>query len=178
MMSRVGKNPVLVPQGVACVIEGDKITIKGKNGELSALMSKEVTVTFENGEILVRPRDQSQQARMLWGTWKNRIKNMVNGVYEGFTIRMDINGVGYRAALEGNVLKLQLGYSHDILYPIPQGIQIKCEKPTAIAVSGADRQQVGQVAAEIRSYRKPEPYKGKGIKYENEHIVRKEGKKK
>jgi large subunit ribosomal protein L6 len=177
-MSRVGKNPILVPSGVTCLIEGHKITVKGKNGELSALTSKDVVVTFEDNAILIKPRDESKQARMLWGTWRNRISNMVNGVHEGFTVRMDINGVGYRAAVEGNALKLQLGYSHDVLYPIPQGIQVKCEKPTAIAISGADRQRVGQVAAEIRSYRKPEPYKGKGIKYENERIVRKEGKKK
>jgi large subunit ribosomal protein L6 len=177
-MSRVGKNPVSVPQGVTCQLDGQEIKIKGKNGELSALTSREVQVTYENDAILVRPRDESKKARMLWGTWKNQIRNMVQGVHEGFTIRLEINGVGYRAAVEGNALKLQLGYSHDILYPIPQGIKIFCEKPTAIAVSGADRQRVGQVAAEIRSYRKPEPYKGKGIKYENEHIVRKEGKKK
>ena len=177
-MSRVGKHPVSVPAGVTCQLTGQDIKIKGKNGELSALMSKEVHVTFENNEILVRPADESKQARMLWGTWKNRIRNMVQGVNEGFTVRLEINGVGYRAAVEGNALKLQLGYSHDILYPIPSGIKIACEKPTAIAISGADRQRVGQVAAEIRSYRKPEPYKGKGIKYENEHIVRKEGKKK
>lgn len=177
-MSRIGKHPVLVPQGVTCQLSGHDIMVKGKNGELSATLSKEVVVTFENNEVLVRPMDESKQARMLWGTWKNRIRNMVQGVNEGFSIRLEINGVGYRAALEGNNLKLQLGYSHDVLYPIPQGITIVCEKPTAIVVSGADRQRVGQVAAEIRAYRKPEPYKGKGIKYENEHIVRKEGKKK
>jgi large subunit ribosomal protein L6 len=177
-MSRVGKNPVLIPQGVTCQLNGHEIVIKGKKGELSAQTSKEVQVTCEDNAILVRPRDDSKQARMLWGTWKNRIKNMVEGVSEGFTIRLEINGVGYRAAVEGNILKLQLGYSHDILYAIPKGIQINCEKPTAVAVSGVDRQQVGQVAAEIRSYRKPEPYKGKGVKYEGEYIVRKEGKKK
>lgn len=178
IMSRVGKHPVPIPQGVTCQISGQEIKVKGKNGELSALASKEVQITQDENGILVRPIDESKQARMLWGTWKNRIKNMVQGVSEGFTVRLEINGVGYRAAVEGSNLKLQLGYSHDILYPIPQGIQIKCEKPTAIAISGADRQRIGQVAAEIRAYRKPEPYKGKGVKYENEHIVRKEGKKK
>lgn len=177
-MSRVGKHPVSVPQGVTCQLSDQEIKIKGKNGELAAILSKEVQVTYEDNAILVRPKDESKQARMLWGTWKNRIRNMVQGVNEGFTIRLEINGVGYRAATEGNSLKLQLGYSHDVMYPIPQGIKIVCEKPTSIAVSGADRQRVGQVAAEIRAYRKPEPYKGKGIKYENEHIVRKEGKKK
>ncbi|HUX78605.1 MAG TPA: 50S ribosomal protein L6 [Alphaproteobacteria bacterium] len=177
-MSRVGKHPVQIPQGVTCQITGQEITLKGKNGELSAHTSKEVKITQDENGILVRPSDESKQARMLWGTWKNRIKNMVQGVSEGFTLRLEINGVGYRAAVEGDNLKLQLGYSHDIFYPIPQGISIKCEKPTSIAISGADRQRIGQVAAEIRAYRKPEPYKGKGVKYENEYIVRKEGKKK
>lgn len=177
-MSRVGKNPVAIPQGVTCQLEGQEIRIKGKNGELVEKLSKEVQVTCESDSILVRPKDDSKQARMLWGTWKNRIQNMVQGVNEGFTVRLEINGVGYRASVEGNKLKLQLGFSHDVMYPIPDDIQIKCEKPTLVAVSGADRQKVGQVAAEIRAYRKPEPYKGKGVKYENEHIVRKEGKKK
>ncbi len=177
-MSRIGKHPVPVPEGVTCQIAGQDIVVKGKNGELVAKASKEVQITLDENGILVRPSDESKQARMLWGTWKNRIRNMVQGVNEGFTVRLEINGVGYRAAVEGKTLKLQLGYSHDILYPIPEGIQIKCDKPTLVAVSGADRQRVGQVAAEIRAYRKPEPYKGKGVKYENEYIVRKEGKKK
>ena len=177
-MSRVGKNPVVIPEGVMCQLNGKEITVKGKLGELSAILSKEVNVVYDNNEVLVRPVDDSKQARMLWGTWKNRIRNMVQGVNEGFPIRLEINGVGYRAVVEGQNLKLQLGFSHDVLYPIPAGIKIVCEKPTSILISGVDRQRVGQVAAEIRSYRKPEPYKGKGIKYENEHIVRKEGKKK
>ena len=177
-MSRVGKNPVVLPEGVTCQLNGQEITIKGKQGELYALFSKEVAVTFDNNEVLVRPADDSKQARMLLGTWKNRIRNMVQVVNEGFPVRLEINGVGYRAAVEGQNLKLQLGFSHDVIYPIPAGIKIVCEKPTAILISGMDRQRVGQVAAEIRAYRKPEPYKGKGIKYENEHIVRKEGKKK
>lgn len=177
-MSRIGKHPVPVPEGVTCQIAGQDIVVKGKNGQLVAKASKEVQITQDENGILVRPSDESKQARMLWGTWKNRIRNMVQGVNEGFTVRLEINGVGYRAAVEGQTLKLQLGYSHDILYPIPEGIQIKCDKPTLVAVSGADRQRVGQVAAEIRAYRKPEPYKGKGVKYENEYIVRKEGKKK
>ncbi len=177
-MSRIGKHPIPLPQGVTCVFNGQEIKVKGKNGELSTLTSKEVQVTQEDNAIYVRPRDDSQQARMLWGTWRNRIQNMVQGVSEGFTVQLDITGVGYRAAVEGHTLKLQLGYSHDILYPIPQGIHIKCEKPTQIAVSGADRQRVGQIAAEIRAYRSPEPYKGKGVRYADEYIVRKEGKKK
>lgn len=177
-MSRVGKHPVSLPQGVTCQLNGNEIVIKGKNGELSAVASREVKITQDDKGILVRPSDDSQQARMLWGTWKKRIRNMVHGVNEGFTVKLEVNGVGYRAAVEGSNLKLQLGFSHDVLYPIPKGIQIKCEKPTSIAISGMDRQQVGQIAAEIRAYRKPEPYKGKGVKYENEYIVRKEGKKK
>lgn len=177
-MSRVGKNPVSIPQGVTCQLNGSEIVVKGKNGELSALLSRDVKVTQEENEILIKPVNETKQARMLWGTWRKRIQNMVDGVNEGFTVKLEVNGVGYRAAVEGSNLKLQLGFSHDINYPIPNGIQIKCEKPTLIAVSGMDRQKVGQVAAEIRSYRKPEPYKGKGIKYENEYILRKEGKKK
>lgn len=177
-MSRIGKNPVILPQGVTCQIDGQEIRVKGKNGELSAVTSKEVAITSEGDSVLVRPKDESKQARMLWGTWKKQIQNMVTGVHEGFTVMLDITGVGYRASVEGKVLKLLLGYSHDVLFPIPDGIKIVCEKPTSIAISGADRQRVGQVAAVIRSYRKPEPYKGKGIKYANEKIVRKEGKKK
>lgn len=177
-MSRIGKHPVEIPEGVTCEINGQEITVRGKNGELKAQASKDVQITKDDNGILVRPCDDTKQARMLWGTWKNLIRNMVKGVNEGFTVRLEINGVGYRAAAEGQNLRLQLGFSHDILYPIPEGIQIKCEKPTVVAISGADRQRVGQVAAEIRSYRMPEPYKGKGIKYEGERIVRKEGKKK
>ena len=177
-MSRVGKHPVEVPQGVTCQINGQELSVKGKNGELKAILSKEVLPTLEDNKIWVKPVDESKQARMLWGTWRRQVDNMVTGVHEGFTVRLEINGVGYRAAVEGNTLKLQLGYSHDVLYPIPQGIKIVCDKPTNVAISGADRQLVGQVAAEIRAYRKPEPYKGKGIKYEGEKIYRKEGKKK
>lgn len=178
MMSRIGKHPVEIPEGVTCEVNGQEIVVRGKNGELKAQASKEVKITKDDKGILVRPCDESKQARMLWGTWKNRIRNMVKGVTEGFTVRLEINGVGYRAAAEGKNLRLQLGYSHDILYAIPEGIQIRCEKPTVVVISGADSQRVGQVAAEIRAYRKPEPYKGKGVKYENEYIVRKEGKKK
>jgi len=177
-MSRVGKNPVVLPQGVTCQLNGQDITIKGKNGELSAVISAGVHVTHEDDKVTVRPVDESKQARMLWGTWRKRIENMVIGVTDGFTVNLEINGVGYRAAVEGNSLKLQLGYSHDIIYPLPQGIKAVCEKPTAIAISGNDKQIVGQVAAEIREYRKPEPYKGKGVKYADEFIYRKEGKKK
>ena len=178
MMSRIGKHPVEIPEGVTCEVNGQEIVVRGKNGELKAQANKEFNITKDDKRILVRPGDESKQARMLWGTWKNRIRNMVKGVTEGFTVRLEINGVGYRAAAEGKNLRLQLGYSHDILYAIPEGIQIRCEKPTVVVISGADSQRVGQVAAEIRADCIPEPYKGKGVKYENEYIVRKEGKKK
>lgn len=177
-MSRIGKNPVTIPQGVTCQVNGQEITVKGKNGQLTTEFSKNVTLTLTDNEVQVTPRDQTKQSRMLWGTWKKRIQNMVIGCSDGFTKVLEINGVGYRASVEGKNLKLQLGFSHDVLYPIPQDIQIQCSSPTNIAISGHDLQKVGQVAAEIRNYRKPEPYKGKGVKYAGEKIVRKEGKKK
>ena len=177
-MSRIGKNPVTIPAGVTCQLNGQDITVKGKNGELTAVVSRNVEVTVTGETVLVTPRDNTKQTRMLWGTWKKRIQNMVVGVSEGFTKNLEIVGVGYRANVEGRKLKLQLGYSHDIFHAIPEGIEVKCATPTNVAISGYDLQVVGQVAAEIRSYRKPEPYKGKGIKYAGERIVRKEGKKK
>jgi len=177
-MSRIGKNPVTIPQGVTCQVNGQEIIVKGQKGQLATQFSNNVTVTVNENQVQVAPRDKTKQSRMLWGTWKKRIQNMVTGVSEGFTKVLEINGVGYRASVEGKNLKLQLGFSHDVLYPIPQDIQIQCATPTNIAISGHDLQKVGQVAAEIRSYRKPEPYKGKGVKYANERIVRKEGKKK
>ncbi len=177
-MSRVGKHPVEIPAGVEVALAGQAITVKGKRGELSASLPPEVDVSVEDRNIWVRPRDDSKRARAMWGTSRSIVNNMVVGVSEGFAIDLEINGVGYRAASDGKTLTLQLGYSHDVVYPIPEGIEIKCERPTLIRVSGADRQRVGQVAAEIRAYRKPEPYKGKGIKYANEWIRRKEGKKK
>ena len=177
-MSRVGKNPVKVPSGVTVNVSGQEVTAKGKLGQLSMVVSKDVEALLEGDSVLVKPRDESKRSRMLWGMTRNMIRNMVNGVATGYTVNLEINGVGYRAAVQGKVLNMQLGYSHDINYPIPEGIAIKCEKPTAISISGADRQKVGQVAAEIRGYRKPEPYKGKGIKYDHETILRKEGKKK
>jgi len=177
-MSRVGKNPVPVPAGVtAQIIEGVFIA-KGKLGELKLPLSAEVEVAIEDGAVKVKPVSQSKQSRMMWGTTRNLARNLMQGVAQGFSRNLEINGVGYRASVQGKKLLLQLGYSHDIEYPIPADIAIKCEKPTAITVSGADKQRVGQVAAEIRAFRKPEPYKGKGIKYEKEFIVRKEGKKK
>ena len=177
-MSRVGSNPVEVPSGVEVAINDRLVTAKGKLGQLSFEATDSVTMAMEDGRIVVRPVDESKTARALWGTTRSRIQNLVSGVSEGFSKNLEITGVGYRAAVQGQTLSLQLGYSHDINYPIPEGITIKCEKPTSIAISGADKQRVGQVAAEIRAYRKPEPYKGKGIRYSDEIILRKEGKKK
>lgn len=177
-MSRIGKNPVSLPSGVTCQIQGQDITVRGKNGELSAVISKEVEAKQEGEQIIVSPRNQSKEARQLWGTWKKRIENMVIGVDAGFTKELEIVGVGYRASLAGANLKLQLGFSHDVDFPIPEGIKINCPSPTEVAITGNDAQKVGQVAAEIRAFRPPEPYKGKGVKYKGEYIVRKEGKKK
>ncbi len=177
-MSRVGKHPVEIPGGVEVAIADNVLTAKGSKGTLSVPLNEAVTVTQEDGRIVVAPRDDSQRSRTMWGTVRSLINNAVIGASQGFSVRMEINGVGYRAAVQGKTLNLQLGYSHDINYPIPDGISITCERPTAIEVSGADKRQVGQVASEIRAYRPPEPYKGKGIKYEGEYIARKEGKKK
>lgn len=178
-MSRVGKYPVPVPSGVTVQIAGDEFIAKGKNGESRMPLSLDlVDTTIDGDKVWVKPKSEAKQARMMWGTTRALINNLVKGVSEGFTVNLEINGVGYRAAVEGKVLKLNLGYSHDIEYPIPDDISMKCEKPTAISITGRDKQRVGQIAAEIRSYRGPEPYKGKGIKYETETILRKEGKKK
>jgi large subunit ribosomal protein L6 len=177
-MSRVGKNPVTVPAGVTADLSGHKLTIKGKLGELSLKLSDQVQAKIEGGKVVFTPANDSKQARMMWGTARNLARNMVAGVSQGFRKNLEINGVGYRAAVQGKTLQLQLGYSHDVNYPIPDDVTIKCEKPTAISISGRDKQRVGQVAAEIRAFRQPEPYKGKGIKYDTETILRKEGKKK
>jgi large subunit ribosomal protein L6 len=177
-MSRVGKYPVPVPSGVSVQITGQNLTVKGKLGEAQRVLSEEVETTVDGDKVWVKPKTESKAARMMWGTTRALINNMVKGVSEGFTINLEINGVGYRAAVEGKTLKLQLGYSHDVDYPIPAGITMKCDKPTAISITGTDKQVVGQIAAEIRAFRGPEPYKGKGVKYETETILRKEGKKK
>ncbi|MEE8296583.1 MAG: 50S ribosomal protein L6 [Hyphomicrobium sp.] len=177
-MSRVGKNPVEVPSGVEVSIAGQAIAAKGKLGSLEYEATSDVTISLEDGKVIVRPVGDSKRARSMWGTARSRVQNLVTGVTEGFKKNLEINGVGYRAQVQGANLVLQLGYSHDVIFPIPEGIEIKCAKPTAIAISGIDKQQVGQVAAVIRGYRKPEPYKGKGIKYSDETVVRKEGKKK
>jgi large subunit ribosomal protein L6 len=177
-MSRIGKHPVAIPAGVQAGLAGQVLNISGSKGKLSLAISSDVTATVADGHVTIAPKDESKQARAMWGTTRALVNNMVTGVSTGFTRQLEINGVGYRAAVQGRNLQLQLGYSHDIIYPIPQDIQIACERPTLIAISGADKQRVGQVAAEIRAYRGPEPYKGKGIKYSDEVVRRKEGKKK
>ncbi|MBI5121656.1 MAG: 50S ribosomal protein L6 [Rhodospirillales bacterium] len=177
-MSRVGKYPVTVPSGVTVSIADQILTAKGKLGQTTLPLTDDVEVKIDGGKVWVAPKNETKKSRMMWGTTRANINNMVKGVAEGFKVNLEINGVGYRAAVQGKNLQLQLGYSHDVVYPIPADIQIACEKPTAITITGANRQRVGQVAAEIRAYRGPEPYKGKGIKYDNETILRKEGKKK
>jgi large subunit ribosomal protein L6 len=177
-MSRIGRNPVTIPQGVTVEVAGGIVTAKGKLGTLKLAVANDVSAAVENGKVVVTPKAESKRARMQWGTTRALVNNMVTGVSTGFSTNLEINGVGYRAAVQGKNLVLQLGYSHDITFPIPPDVKIICEKPTAISISGADRQRVGQVAAVLRAYRKPEPYKGKGIKYDYEKIRRKEGKKK
>ncbi len=177
-MSRVGKYPVVVPAGVQVALMGRTVVAKGKNGELRLDLTNEVDVEIASNQVAVKPRGEDRRSRTMWGTTRSLINSMVQGVSTGFTKEMEINGTGYRAAVQGKDLVLNLGYSHEIRYPVPLGIKITCEKPTSIKVEGADKRQVGQVAAEIRAYRGPEPYKGKGVKYVNEQILRKEGKKK
>ncbi|MCG6858537.1 MAG: 50S ribosomal protein L6 [Salaquimonas sp.] len=177
-MSRIGKRPIAVPAGVTATVEGQTVTAKGPKGELSCVVNDEVLVKLEDGAISVDPRDNTKDARSKWGMSRTIIANIVAGVTEGFEKKLEINGVGYRAAMQGKNLQLALGYSHDVIYQVPEGIQIATPKPTEIVVSGIDKQRVGQVASEIRKFRKPEPYKGKGVKYADEVIVRKEGKKK
>ncbi len=177
-MSRVGKHPVVIPSGVEVAMAGHEIKVKGKLGELSAMLTDDVVINIADGAVAVKPVNNGSRARSMWGTSRSLINNMVTGVTEGFKVELIIQGVGYRASVAGKTLTLQLGFSHDIEFPIPDGIKIECEKPTQIAVSGIDRQRVGQVAAEIRQFRKPEPYKGKGIRYVGEWVRRKEGKKK
>jgi large subunit ribosomal protein L6 len=177
-MSRVGKKPVAVPSGVTASVDGQMVKVKGSKGELSFLVPEEVLVSLEDGAVTVRPRDTSQSARAKWGLSRAQVANLVEGVSKGFEKRLEINGVGYKAALAGKVLKLSLGYSHDIDYEVPAGVTITTPKPTEVVVAGIDKQKVGQTAAEIREHRGPEPYKGKGVKYSDEFIFRKEGKKK
>ena len=177
-MSRVGKKPVAVPSGVTANVQGATISVKGPKGTLSLVVDDRVKVAMDKGEISVDPKDESKEARALWGTTRANLSNIVTGVTKGFERKLEITGVGYRAAVQGKNLQLQLGYSHDVVYPIPDGIAVVTPKPTEIVITGIDRKKVGQVAAEIRAYRPPEPYKGKGVKYSDEFIFRKEGKKK
>jgi large subunit ribosomal protein L6 len=175
-MSRVGKKPVELPKGVTARVEGQKVSVKGPKGELSFTAPETVALSIDGNVIRVEMKSTDREVRALWGTSRARIANLAAGVTTGFEKRLEINGVGYRAAAQGKVLKLNLGFSHDVDYPIPAGIQVQTPKPTEIVVQGIDKQLVGQVAAEIRSYRGPEPYKGKGVKYAGEFIFRKEGK--
>ncbi len=177
-MSRVGKKPVAIPKGVTAKVDGQKVSVKGAKGELHFTCPDDVTVSFANDEVSVMPRDASKRAQAMWGMSRAQLNNLVLGVTSGFTRRLDINGVGYKAAVQGKVLQLSLGYSHDVPFAIPDGITITTPRPVEIHISGIDKRQVGQVASEIRAYRPPEPYKGKGVKYSDEFIFRKEGKKK
>lgn len=177
-MSRVGKKAVTVPEGVEVKLEGQNITVKGKKGELSAVLIDDVLAQMTDDGVRIDPRDDTKRARSMWGMTRTVVSNLIEGVSEGYTKELEINGVGYRAQMQGKNLQLNLGFSHDVVYEIPEGIECKCAKPTEILISGINKQLVGQVAAEIRSYRPPEPYKGKGVKYKDEYIFRKEGKKK
>jgi len=177
-MSRIGKKAVPVPNGVTATVDGQMVKMKGPKGELSFVAADDISVAFEDGSIAVAPRDDSKTARSAWGMSRTMVANLIEGVTKGFERKLEINGVGYRAAVQGKNLQLALGYSHEVLYPIPEGIAIATPRPTEIVVTGTNKQKVGQVAAEIRAYRGPEPYKGKGVKYAGEKIFRKEGKKK
>ncbi|MSP80728.1 MAG: 50S ribosomal protein L6 [Rhodospirillales bacterium] len=177
-MSRVGKNPVKVPAGVTIEVAGKRVIAKGKLGELSSEFGDDVAIVREGDAVVVKPTSESLHARRMWGTVRANIRNMIEGVTTGYNRSLQINGVGFRAAIQGKDLVLQLGYSHEVRYLIPAGIKIACPEQTQIAISGSDRRLVGQVAANIRGFRPPEPYKGKGIKYAEETVRRKEGKKK
>jgi large subunit ribosomal protein L6 len=177
-MSRIGKKAVPVPAGVTASVNGQLVSVKGPKGELKVVLNDQVLAKMEQGGIKVDPKDKSKLARSSWGMSRTLVANLVTGVTVGYSKSLEISGVGYRAALSGKALQLNLGYSHDVTYEIPAGIEIKVPKPTEIVISGIDKQRVGQVAAEIREYRGPEPYKGKGVKYAGEYIFRKEGKKK
>jgi len=177
-MSRIGKKPVAIPAGVTARLEGQSIAVKGAKGELKFTAPDEVAVTVEGNVLHVTPHGQDKRSRAMWGMTRAQVQNLVTGVTKGFEKKLEINGVGYKAAIAGKNLQLSLGYSHDVIYPIPAGVSIVAPKPTEITVAGIDKRQVGQVAAEIRGFRGPEPYKGKGVKYVGEFIFRKEGKKK
>lgn len=177
-MSRIGKRPIPVPSGVTANVEGQTVKVKGPKGALQVVLHDDVAVKVEGSQIKVDPRADTKRARAQWGTSRTLVANLISGVTKGFEQRLEIAGVGYRAGVQGKNLQIALGYSHDIVYPIPEGITIATPRPVEIVISGSDRQKVGQVAAEIREYRPPEPYKGKGIKYTDERVFRKEGKKK
>ena len=177
-MSRIGKKAVAIPSGVTASVDGQTVKMKGPKGALELVLPAEVSAKLDKGSIQVDPRNETKRARSMWGTSRTLVNNLVEGVSKGYSQQLEIAGVGFRAAVQGKNLQLQLGYSHDVVYPIPTGIAIVTPKPTEVVITGIDRQQVGQVAAEIRGFRKPEPYKGKGVKYAGEYIFRKEGKKK
>jgi large subunit ribosomal protein L6 len=177
-MSRIGKKPVVAPKGVEFKVNGQTVEAKGPKGVRSFTATDDVTITLDDGAVTVKPRGESKRARQQWGMTRTQIANLAQGVTEGFKKELDIVGVGYKAAVQGRVLKLSLGYSHDVDYAIPAGVEVRCAKPTEIEITGGDQQLVGQVAAEIRDWRRPEPYKGKGVRYRGEFIFRKEGKKK
>lgn len=177
-MSRIGKRAVAVPSGVTANVEGQTVKVKGPKGAVQLVLHDDVKVTMDKGAVKVEPRSETKRARSMWGTSRTLVNNLITGVTKGFEEKLEITGVGYRAAVQGKQLNLQLGFSHDVNYPIPAGITIATPKPTEIVITGTDKQQVGQIAAEIRGYRPPEPYKGKGVKYVGEYIFRKEGKKK
>ena len=177
-MSRIGKKPVTVPGSVTAAVNGQEVKVKGPKGELKHVLVDDIIAKLDKGGIEIAMREDTPNARAMWGMSRTLVANLIAGVTEGFTKKLEITGVGYRAAVQGSNVQLQLGYSHDVTYPIPQGIQVVCPKPTEIVITGIDKQKVGQVAAELRRFRPPEPYKGKGIKYAGEFILRKEGKKK
>ena len=177
-MSRIGKKAVAIPSGVTASVEGQTVKVKGPKGALQIVLPDEVVAKMEGASVKVDPRNETKRARSMWGTSRTLVNNLVTGVTKGFERKLEITGVGYRASVQGKNLQLALGYSHDVAYPIPEGIAIVTPKPTEILITGIDRQKVGQVAAEIRAFRKPEPYKGKGVRYAGEYIFRKEGKKK
>jgi large subunit ribosomal protein L6 len=177
-MSRIGKKAVAIPSGVTASVEGQTVKMKGPKGALEFVLPKEVAAKMDKASIQIDPRDESKRARSMWGTSRTLVAKLVTGVTKGFEKKLEITGVGYRAAVQGKNLQIALGYSHDVVFPIPAGITIATPKPTEVVVTGIDRQKVGQVAAEIRGFRPPEPYKGKGVKYAGEYIFRKEGKKK
>jgi large subunit ribosomal protein L6 len=177
-MSRIGKRAVPIPSGVTAAVEGQTVKVKGPKGALQVVLPDDVTAKMDKSSVKVDPRTQTDRARAMWGTSRTLVANLMTGVTKGFESKLEISGVGYRAAVQGKNLQIALGYSHDVVYPIPEGISIATPKPTEVVVTGIDKQKVGQVAAEIRGFRKPEPYKGKGVKYAGEFIFRKEGKKK